>query len=275
MELDDGDQSLSPAVRFGQELRRQRRARGWSQADLGKRMGYSHGLISYLEGAKKPVTRKFSVAADRVFGTDGMFVELWRRISNASLLEGFDEYVEAETRCRKIRTFALNVVPGLFQTETYATALASAAVLRGSITKSQAQERVDFLMGRQQVLHRDPPPTVHAVMDESCLLRPVGGRDVMLHQLRHLESLAELPALTLQVAPFTLGEHVPFTMPIVLLTLRDRSVVGYAESQARGIVERGRTAVEAWDSDYDQLQVESLSKVASLDLIRAARKDLE
>ncbi|MFJ9457826.1 helix-turn-helix domain-containing protein [Kitasatospora sp. NPDC101447] len=275
MEPDEDDQSLSPAVRFGNELRRQRRARGWSQVELGKRMGYSHGLISYLEGAKKPVTRKFAVAADRVFDTGGVFVELWRRISNASLLEGFEEYVDAEMRCRKIRTFELNVIPGLFQTEAYAAALASAAVLRGSISQSQAVERVDFLMGRQQVLHRVPPPTVHAVMDESCLLRPVGGRDVMLHQLRHLESLAELPTLTLQVAPFALGEHVPFTMPVVLLTLRDRSVVGYAESQARGIVERGRKTVEAWDSDYDQLQVESLSKVASLDVIRAARKDLE
>ncbi|MFJ8623510.1 helix-turn-helix domain-containing protein [Kitasatospora sp. NPDC093550] len=272
---DEDDQSLSPAVRFGNELRRQRRARGWSQASLGKRMGYSHGLISYLEGAKKPVTRKFAVAADRVFETDGMFVELWRRISNASLLEGFDEYVESEARCRRIRTFELNVMPGLFQTEAYATALATAAVLRGSITKAQAQERVDFLMGRQQVLRRDPPPTVHAVMDESCLLRPVGGRGVMVRQLQHLESLAELPTVTLQIAPFALGEHVPFTMPIVLLTLRDRSIVGYAESQARGIVERGRTTVEGWDSDYDQLQVESLSKVATLDRIRAAWKDLE
>ncbi|MFE3504540.1 helix-turn-helix domain-containing protein [Kitasatospora sp. NPDC059146] len=275
MGIDEDDQSLSPAVRFGNELRRQRRARGWSQSALGRRMGYSHGLISYIEGAKKPVTRKFAVAADQVFETGGVFVELWRRISNASLLEGFDEYVEAEARCRKIRTFELNVMPGLFQTEAYASALARAAVLRGSITKSQAKERVDFLMGRQLVLRRDPPPVVHAVMDESCLLRPVGGRDVMLQQLLHLEGLAELPHITLQVAPFSLGEHVPFTMPIVLLTLRDRSVVGYAESQARGIVERGHRAVEAWDGDYDQLQVESLPKMPSLDVIRAVRKDLE
>ncbi|MEU3569245.1 helix-turn-helix transcriptional regulator [Kitasatospora sp. NPDC036755] len=275
MELHEDDQSLSPAVRFGNELRRQRRARGWSQAALGKRMGYSHGLISYLEGAKKPVTRKFAVEADRAFDTGGLFVELWRRISNASLLEGFEEYVEAEARCLKIRTFELNVIPGLFQTEAYATALASAAILRGSITKAQAKERVDLLMGRQQVLRRIAPPMVHVVMDESCLLRPVGGRDVMLGQLQHLENLAELPNVTLQVAPFALGEHVPFTMPIVLLTLRDRSIVGYAESQARGIVERGRKAVDAWDSDYDQLQVESLPKVASLDVIRTARKDLE
>lgn len=269
------DQSLTPAVRFGNELRRQRRARGWSQAALGKRMGYSHGLISYLEGAKKPVTRKFAVKADQVFDTGGVFVELWRRISNASLLEGFDEYADAETRCLKIRTFELNVMPGLFQTEEYAAALANAAVLRGSITRPQASQRVEFLMERQHILRRDAPPAIHAVMDESCLLRPVGGRDVMLNQLRHLASLAELPAVTLQVAPFALGEHVPFTMPIVLLTLRDRSVVGYAESQARGILERGRQTVEAWDNDYDQLQVESLSKTASLAMIRAVRKDFE
>ncbi|MFE7593506.1 hypothetical protein ACFU6K_29275 [Kitasatospora sp. NPDC057512] len=69
---------------------------------------------------------------------------------------------------------------------------------------------------------------------------------------------------------FILGKHVPFTMPVVLLTLRNRSVAGYAESQARGL-----KAVGAWDSDYDQLQMESLPKVASFDVIRAAREDLE
>ncbi|MBO1417353.1 helix-turn-helix transcriptional regulator [Streptomyces sp. FH025] len=275
MELFEDDSSSSPAVRFGNELRRLRRSRRWSQAELGRRMGYSHGLVSYVERAKKPVTLKFAVAADRVFDTGGVFKELWRRISNASLLEGFAEFVDAEARCRKLRTFHLGVMPGLLQTLDYAAALEAGNVRRGSITQAQADGRVDFLAGRQRILEKDSPPVIHAVLDESCLLRTVGGSEVMRAQLDHLLALAECPNITIQVAPFRLGEQRPFLLPVVLLTLPDRSVVGYAEAHSRGHLERGRESVAGWEEDYDHLKVESLDTAASLAMIRAVRKELQ
>ncbi|MER7674972.1 helix-turn-helix transcriptional regulator [Kitasatospora sp. NPDC096128] len=54
MEPFEDDPSSSPAIRFGNELRRLRRSRGWSQAEVGRRMGYSHGLVSYVERANTP-----------------------------------------------------------------------------------------------------------------------------------------------------------------------------------------------------------------------------
>ncbi|MGA5822846.1 DUF5753 domain-containing protein [Kitasatospora sp. NPDC094028] len=275
MELQETDASSSPAVRFGQELRRWRRSRRWSQAELGRRMGYSHGLVSYVERAKKPVTLKFAVAADQVFEAGGVFKELWRRISNASLLEGFAEFADAESRCRKLRTFELGVIPGLIQTLDYAAALEAGSVRRGTITKEQADGRVDVLARRQKLLEKDSPPIIHAVLDESCLLRTVGGAEIMGPQLDHLLALAERPNITIQVAPFRLGEQRPFLLPVVLLTLPDRSVVGYAESHSRGHLERGRESLAYWEEDYDHLKVESLDTVTSLAMIRAVRKELQ
>ncbi|GAB2707405.1 helix-turn-helix domain-containing protein [Kitasatospora kifunensis] len=270
------DQTSSQATRFGIELRRSRRARGWSQVGLGKRMGFSNTLVSYIEGGKRPPTRNFAVKADEVFESGDKFVELWRRYTRAALLEGFEEFADCERRCRRLRTFELGVIPGLFQTPRYAAALEAAAVQRGSITQEQADERMAFLATRQRrLLEQKSPPTIHAVMDESCLMRPIGGPDGMIEQLNHLEELASRPHITIQVAPFSLAEHRPFVLPVVLLTLPDRTVVGYAETQLRGYLERGREAVSAWERDYDQLQVESLSKRASLAMIRAARKELE
>lgn len=271
----DLDAKSSPVVRFGAELRRSRRQKGWSQTELGKRMHLSNTLVSYVELARRTPTRNFAVAADKALDTGGRFLALWGALARAALLEGFPELTEAEAKCRLIRTFELSVMPGLFQTPRYATALATAAVERGSISEAQAAERVAFLVSRQRLIEQPSPPIMHAVLDESCLARPVGGRAVMAEQLAHLEKLALLPHVTIQVAPFSLGEHVPFTMSVVLLTLPDRSVVGYAESQLRGYLERGRDAVAALERDYDQLQVESLPKRASLDMIRAARKELE
>ncbi|MFD7643716.1 Scr1 family TA system antitoxin-like transcriptional regulator [Kitasatospora sp. NPDC059795] len=268
------DATLPPALRFGAELRRSRVGRGWSQDELARRMQYSAGLVSYVERARKPVSLNFAVKADEVFGAGGRFEELFRRYLAANLLEGFEEFAEAEGKCRRLQAYELGVIPGLFQTPAYASALAAAAVQRSGISQEQADARVGFLAVRQKLLDRPVPPLVHVVMDESCIRRPVGGPAVMEAQLAHLEKLAKHPRITIQVAPFDLGEYAPFTMPLVLLTLPNRVVIGYAESQARGHLERNRDTVTAWARDYDQLQVESLSTVASLALIQAVRKEL-
>ncbi|MFI6850596.1 helix-turn-helix domain-containing protein [Kitasatospora sp. NPDC050467] len=274
MKHSETDPSSSALARFGAELRRSRRAMRWSQTELGRRMGYSNAMVSYVERAKKAVTSNFAVKADEVFETGGTFHELWCRYSKASLLEGFPEFADAEARCRRLREFALTIVTGLFQVSGYAEALAYAAVQRGVITQSAAEQRVEFLAARQRVLDRKKPPLIHAVLDESCLVRPIGGQAVMLKQLDHIADLAVRPNVTIQVAPFQLGENLPFKMPVTLLDLPDGSVVGYAESHARGHLERTRETVIAWEREYDQLVVEALPKAASLALIDKARKDL-
>ncbi|WTG87737.1 DUF5753 domain-containing protein [Kitasatospora sp. NBC_01560] len=91
-------------------------------------------------------------------------------------------------------------MPGLFQTEAYATALAMADVRRGTITRRQAEERVTFLLARQQLLRRGSPPLVHAVLDESCLRRPIGGSAVMEQQFSTLEEQFDASHVILQVA---------------------------------------------------------------------------
>ena len=67
-----------------------------AQVELGKRMGYSDTLISFIERVRRPPTRNFAVKADEVFETGGTFVELFRRITQAALLEGFEEFADAK-----------------------------------------------------------------------------------------------------------------------------------------------------------------------------------
>jgi transcriptional regulator with XRE-family HTH domain len=249
--------------------------RKWSQVDLGERIKYSGAWISYIERGRETPTFKFALKCDEVFETGGIFVELLRRITSAALLEGFEEFAALESRCRKLRTFEIGVIPGLLQVRSYAEELATAAVARGSITADQADERLTFLAKRQELLERQPKPVIHAIVDEGCLLRLVGGPSIMVEQLLWLEELAARPNITIQVAPFALGAHRPFTSPVTLLALPDRTTVAYSESQQRGYLERGREQVDAWDRDYDQLLVESLPKSPSLARIRDVRKELE
>ncbi|MFD0351327.1 DUF5753 domain-containing protein [Kitasatospora aburaviensis] len=129
-----------------------------------------------------------------------------------------------------------------------------------------------FLLVRQQLLGRVSPPLVHAVLDESCLRRPIGGGDVMKDQLMALEELFEAGHVILQVAPFDMAEHRPFALPMVLLSLPDQSLLGYSESEGRSHLERDSDRLAAWRRHYDRLQVGALAEMATLEWIRAVRE---
>ncbi|MEV7835317.1 helix-turn-helix transcriptional regulator [Streptomyces subrutilus] len=264
-----------PAAAFGARLRWSREARGWSQDDLAAHMEYSSQHISAVETARKPPTLRFSRNADVVFGTGDAgdsFERAFQDVRHGGLLEGFPEYVTFEGRAVELRLFEIGIIPGLLQTPDYARVLADSAVVRGAITPEQADERVAFLMRRQEALARAQPPMMFVIMDESCIRRPVGGPRVMDAQLERLVEFARLPSTILQVAPFAIGERRTFNLPVNLLTLSDRSVIGYAESQAQGHLDRESTSVLPMLTAYHQLQGEALAPAASVTMIEEVRK---
>ncbi|MFI1889122.1 helix-turn-helix domain-containing protein [Streptomyces jumonjinensis] len=265
----------SPQAAFGARLRRSRDARGWKQDDLGARMGYSGRHISAVETGRKPPTLAFAVRADIVFGLEhaaDTFERAWREIRHGSLLEGFPEYVGHEAHAAEIRLYNIGIIPGLLQTPEYAKVLADSAIRRGAITPEQAAERISFLAERQAALVRPLPPTMLVVMDESCIRRPIGGPEVMCAQLDRLVEFAALPNTILQIAPFDIGERRPFDLPVNLLTLPDRSMVAYAESQAQGHLDREPTSVLPMLTAYHQLQAEAVSQADSVAMINQVRK---
>jgi transcriptional regulator with XRE-family HTH domain len=264
-----------PQAAYGARVRSAREARGWLQDELAEKVGYSGRHISAIETGRKPPTLRFSRGLDVAFGFAGTpesFERGWGELRNGSLLEGFPEYVGYEGRAAEIRLFEIGIIPGLLQTPAYASALARGDVRRGSITAEQAGERVSVLADRQATLGRSRPPTMIVVMDESCIRRPVGGAEVMNEQLKYLAEFAELPNSMLQVAPYDIGERRPFNLPINLLTMTDRSMIAYAESQAQGHMDREETFVLSALSAYHQLQAESLSQAESVAMIKQLRK---
>ncbi|MBB1245616.1 helix-turn-helix domain-containing protein [Streptomyces durbertensis] len=271
----DLNPEAGPEAAFGARLRSAREARGWKQDDLGVRIGYSGRHISGVETCHKSPTRRFSIALDAAFGTEGTadsFEREWREIKHGILLEGFPEYVGYEGRAVEIRLFEVGIIPGLLQTPEYAQAQEDGHVERGSITSDQAAERVSYLADRQAALQRLRPPMVFVVMDESCLRHAVGGAEVMDAQLQHLVDVAARPNWIIQVAPSTLGARRAFNLPVNLLTLADRSVMCYAESQAQGHLDRESASVMPMLTAYHQLQGVALSPAASVDMINQLRK---
>ncbi|MEV4612689.1 Scr1 family TA system antitoxin-like transcriptional regulator [Kitasatospora sp. NPDC049258] len=274
MNIREVDPSTSPLAAFGVQLRRFRTARRLTQDQLGRHVNYSGAYVSCVERADRVPSAKFAALADGVLETGGTLALMWWHLGHESLIDGFPEFAQQEAVATELRLFELAVIPGLLQTERYATALVSAAMLRGSISQEQAAERIAFRLARQRLLTRTPAPLLHVVLDESALCRTVGGPQVMAEQLGRLERLAQRPGVVIQVAPFALGERVPFTLPVTLLTLRDGTNIGYTETLQRGFLDRDVETVAEWTKGYDQLQVDALPQPDSLAMIRARRKEL-
>ncbi|MFH8729205.1 helix-turn-helix domain-containing protein [Streptomyces termitum] len=266
------DPSSSPRAAYGALLRKHRDEQGFSQGQLGRRMGYSSTHVSSVETARKMPTLHFSRMADTALGTGEKFQNEWRKLRFGILLEGFPEFVQHEGKAAEIRLFEIGIIPGLIQTPEYARCLADSAVRRGSITSSQADDRVVVVGDRQKALVRPCPPAMLVVLDESCIRREVGGPEIMGAQLDRLLEFADQPNTVLQIAPYVIGERRPFDLPMTFLTLPDLSVIAYAEAQTRGHLERETASVLALLKDYHQLQAEALPHAASVDLIREVRK---
>ncbi|MCX4639796.1 helix-turn-helix transcriptional regulator [Streptomyces platensis] len=265
----------SPQAAYGARLRSLREARGWTQEDLAERAEYSSVHISAVENGRKPPTLRFSRSLDRVFGLEGTpdsFEREYREIKHGSLLEGFPEYVEYEGRAVEIRLYEVGVIPGLLQTPEYAATLEADAVRREAITPEQAEERVELASRRQATLARAPSPLILAVLDESCIRRPMGDPTIMDAQFERLLTFAERPNTVFQVAPFSMGARRPFSLPITVLTMPDRSIMSYAESAQRGHLERDTRSVLPMLTAYHQLQAEALSQAASVAMISQLRK---
>ncbi|MFB6874702.1 Scr1 family TA system antitoxin-like transcriptional regulator [Streptomyces sp. NPDC056323] len=266
------DPEESPSAQFGQHLRMLRDQRGWTQDELAARIGCSGTHISAVETGRRPPTRHFAASVDRVFGTGDRFERQSLAVRQTALIEGFPEYVAHEARASEIRLYEVGVVPGLLQTLEYAAALEADAVRRESITPEQADERVGLVARRQASLVRSPSPLIFAVLDEGCIRRPMGSPTVTDAQFARLLKFAELPNTVLQIAPFSMGERRPFSLPITVLTMPDRSLMSYAESTHRGHLERESAFVLPMLTAYHQLQAEALSQAASVALIEQVRK---
>ncbi|QNP71810.1 helix-turn-helix transcriptional regulator [Streptomyces roseirectus] len=266
------DPDSSPHAEFGAQLRKVREEQGLTQEEVADRAGFSSSHMSAVETARKKPTLQVARLMDRALGTGDMFERRWRQMNNGGLLEGFPQMVSHEAKAAEIRLYEVGVIPGLLQAPEYAEVSAWSAVKRGVITSAQAEERIALIAQRQASLLRLPAPQIFAVLDESCLRRPMGDPRVMKAQLDRLLEFAELKNTHLQIALFDMGEHRPVSLPITLLTMPDRTLVAYAESALRGHLERDNTYVVPLLTAYYQLQAEALSQTDSVAMIRELRK---
>lgn len=121
------------------------------------------------------------------------------------LPEWFSAYVSLESEASVIRLYEPHYVPGLLQTNDYATALMRVGFPNES--KEEIARRVALRTRRQDLLAKPDAPAIWAILDETVLRRPVGGAEVMRAQIDRLHEVLDMPKVRIQVMRFGVGAH--------------------------------------------------------------------
>ncbi|HEY2284343.1 MAG TPA: helix-turn-helix transcriptional regulator [Streptosporangiaceae bacterium] len=283
-----GDAPLGSAVvrmMLGAQLRRMREQAGLTPEAAGYRIRASRSKISRMETGRVGFKDRDVADLLELYGvTDSQVVasmlelasqanaqDWWAKYGDV-LPDWFEPYLGLEAASSLIRTFDLQFVNGLFQTEPYARSVASIG-LRGA-GAAEVERRVGVRLRRQELLTAARAPRVWSIIDEAALRRAVGGPEVMRGQLRHLTEIARLPNVTIQVVPFCIGGHDAAGGAFTVLRFAESDVpdVVYIEQLTGAMYLEKRTDVDHYLDVSNRLGATSLSPAASMrffgDLLR-------
>jgi len=283
----DGARSGPMALRIalGAHLRRLREASHITPAQAGAAIRATHSKISRLErgrsaakqrdvadlltlyGVTDEAEREQTLILARQASTPG-----WWQQYNDILPRWFELYVGLERAASIIRTYEVQFVHGLLQTEDYARAVILIANARAPA--AEIDRRVSVRMKRQQLLAQPGAPELWTVLDEAVLRRPPGGAGVMRAQLAHLLEMTALPNVTLQVIPFDVGPHAAAGGPFTILRFPEPDLpdLVYLEQLDSATYLDSPDQVTQYLSVMNEICVQALPKAASKDMLRALLK---
>jgi DNA-binding XRE family transcriptional regulator len=224
---------LSPTIRrqrLGRDLRALRESRWLRLEDVAERLGVAPSTLSRIENGKAPTRTSYPTLMLDIYAVDdpdqrrlltdmareGQRKEWWTEFADL-VPPGTGHIIGLEAAASQIRSYAVQTVPGLLQTPDYAAAVHRAA--RPGIGAEQVRDLITIMLRRQEILCRDGFH-LHAVLDESALLRRIGPAAVQAAQLDHLAALAASPAVTIGVTRLATAQPV-LSPAFALLTFPD------------------------------------------------------
>ena len=243
------NESLSVATHFARQLRKERRAHGWSLRELAANAGLDAGNLSRIENGRRSPTAAIAIALDQVFPERNGWFSDWHResLSWNEVPAGFRNWAEFEESALYLYTWTPSIIDGLLQAQDYARSLIATSP---GVTEEQVRDRLAARIERQRrVLFRDDPPSVHFVTDELSLYRCVGSPEIMAAQMRHLAEVAALPNVTLQVLP-------PIAHPANASDLIIADSAAYCEHMAGGYVYTDPAVVSSLSARFNALRAE-------------------
>ncbi|NNN36426.1 helix-turn-helix domain-containing protein [Streptomyces sp. S3(2020)] len=279
--------NVNPTVRrrrLGQELRRLRELKGMTAEEVAERLLVSQSKISRLENGRRSISQRDVRDLCGVYEVEDVrIVDSLMQMAKDSRQQGwwhsfgdipYSVYIGLETDAASLRVYDPQVVPGLLQTRTYAESLISGALPEA--TPTDIDKRVQVRLRRQErISAADNPLRLWAVLDEAALRREVGNRQVMIEQLEHLIEMSQLPHVTVQMIPFTMGAHPGVSGQYAILEFPDAadSSVVYIEGVTSDLYLEKAQDVQKYSVMYEHLRAQALNVEQSREFISSIAKD--
>ncbi|MFD8499469.1 helix-turn-helix domain-containing protein [Amycolatopsis sp. NPDC059657] len=276
----------SPSVRLrriARVLREWRSRTEFTQDGAASRAGWSRAKQSRLEAATPPIRPADVMTLALVYDIpeaerEALFNSAqsaqapgwWGSVEQGALAADVLDYVQLEAEATGLRTFKVDLVPGLFQSRDYAAAVARAFVpsFPEEITRSGVEARIQ----RQSRLVDQNPLRVEAIITEAVLHLEVGGPEVMRRQRGRLLELAALPNVELRVIPADAGAYASMGVPFNILSFNGTPTdpdVGYVELLGRGVYLERSEDIEPYSLAFGGLRNVALSTEDTSALISA------
>jgi transcriptional regulator with XRE-family HTH domain len=273
-------------IALGAQLRRLREASGLSPAQAAEAIRATPSKISRLErgrsgprqrdvadllslyGVTDEAEREKMLALTRQASTPGW----WQQYSDV-MPRWFELYVGLEKAASVIRSYEMQFVHGLMQTEEYARAVV--LICNAQASAEEIDRRVSLRIQRQELLTQPDAPELWSVLDEAVLRRSPDGPAVMRAQLEHLLELTDLPNVTLQIVPFDAGPHAAAGGPFTILRFPEPDLpdVVYLEQLNSALYLDQSDDVSDYQTAMDQLCVQAATGSASRDILRTLLKE--
>lgn len=254
------------------ELNRLRAASGMSRAQVAERLGTTDTTIwRYETGLTQPKPADVGALLE-IYGVaraaredliqlakDARKRGWWHR-HREILKPGFDSYIGLESEASVVRTYQVQMIPGLLQTERYARAIIEATAM--AFAPPEIDQKVAVRMARQELITRaEDPMQVVAVLDEAVVRRQVGGAVVMREQLRRLVEVGTLPNVEIRIVPFDAGAHAAMDGSFYLLEFPepDDPDLVYLEQAGSGLIPEDAEELRRYTLMFGNLMARALS----------------
>ncbi|KLL10755.1 helix-turn-helix domain-containing protein [Protofrankia coriariae] len=285
--LESGGGPTVRRILLGSLLRRLREEKGISREDAGYSIRGSESKISRLELGRVSFKERDVADLLTLYGvTDDAerapLMELVREANTPGWWQNFTDvlpswfqsYLGLEEAATLIRTYEVQFIPGLLQTEDYARAVITLG--NSGARPKDIERRISVRMNRQKLLARPSHPRLWVVIDEAALRRPLGGPAVMRAQLEHLIKLASQPNLSLQIMPFRFGGHAAEGGAFSILRFPEADLpdIVYIEQLAGAVYLDKREDVDRYMEAMDRLCVDSVPPAASIEALNKIINEL-
>jgi transcriptional regulator with XRE-family HTH domain len=190
-----------------------RKSAGLTVTDLGSLCGWHHAKTSRIENARTAPNatdiRRWAAACGRPEDADDLIAQSltaesaykeWREQVRAGMRQLQESVTELYEHTELFRVYSSTLVPGLLQTEGYASALLSAIADFRKVPVNDGPAAAAARVERSRIIHRAGHRFV-VLIEESVLGYQLGDSTAMAAQLGHLLSVGALPAVSLGIIP--------------------------------------------------------------------------